>query len=121
MLIHGDYTSSHLDKTVKPVMILTGDTPFKPSLVIKEKMMAKHLGKVPSPLKLVCGFFYETKIQEPVLQDWSQQKKIIKRKSLTRSLVCKGQYFTSNKQTVHFQWCSSSWKSDFLTSSISQR
>lgn len=35
-------------QAVKPIMILTGDMTFKPSMTIKEKMMAKHLGKVAS-------------------------------------------------------------------------
>lgn len=33
---------------VKPITVLTGDTTFKPSMTIKKKMIAKHLGKVPS-------------------------------------------------------------------------
>lgn len=58
MLIHGDYTSSHSDKTCKPVMILTGGTPFYPGLALKENMTAKRLGKAPPLLKCWCMDFF---------------------------------------------------------------
>lgn len=38
-------------------MILTGNTPFKPSLATEENKMAKHLGKVPSLLNVWCVDF----------------------------------------------------------------
>lgn len=92
-------------------MILTGDTPFKPSLAIKEKMMAKHLGKVPPLLNCWCVDFS----MKP--KHWNLYYRIGVDQ---RNHPClQGSIFhfkQTNKQTnIPLPLVSSSWKLDFLT------